>query len=161
MSGSNANQTVDTANSSGNFDPIEQFLWQRVASAQSALWKAECVRRGLTLAIAILAGILAWWIIDQWIWSPGILGRSVLVGGGLMAIVIYAITQLWPVLQLRVRPDYAARSLERDYPELGHSLSSYVSLKQQAAHPTSGKANPRSSGRAIHRRGSSRKASEH
>ncbi|TWT86044.1 hypothetical protein Pla100_62530 [Neorhodopirellula pilleata] len=114
-------------------ESIERFVFDRIAEAQNALWRAELLRRLLTLAIAALAGLLLWWIIDQWIWSPGIIGRTVLLSSAVVAVVIYVAVRLGPVSRLRVRPDYAARCLERDHPELGHSLSSYVGLKDRAA----------------------------
>ncbi|MCM2373832.1 circumsporozoite protein-membrane associated protein [Aporhodopirellula aestuarii] len=115
---------------------IESFVLERIASAQSALWRAELTRRVLTLVIAAMAVGLVWLVMDQWIWSPGVLGRSLIAIGLIGSTAAYAYFRLWPVVHLRIREDYAARALERDHPELGHSLSSYVSLRQQrATHP--------------------------
>ncbi|MBB3207458.1 hypothetical protein FHS27_003279 [Rhodopirellula rubra] len=83
-----------------------------------------------------MAITLFWIVVDQWIWSPGVAGRSLIAIALTAAGAAYTYLRLWPVMHLRVREDYAARALERDHPELGHSLSSYVSLRQQRVnHP--------------------------
>ncbi len=108
----------------------------RIEAAQSALWRAELTRRVLVLVISVMAITLFWIVVDQWIWSPGVAGRSLIAVALTAAGAAYAYLRLWPVMHLRVREDYAARALERDHPELGHSLSSYVSLRQQRVnHP--------------------------
>lgn len=114
-------------------DPIEAFVLEKIAEAQSALWRAELTRRVMTLVIATLAAVFAWVVIDQWIGAPGKAIRLVYAVGGLTAAAVYLATRVWPVFQMQVRPEYAARALERDNPELGHSLSSYFSLRRQHA----------------------------
>jgi hypothetical protein len=121
---------ADTA-SSGRGDVTEQFVISRIEAAQSALWRAELTRRVLTLVIAGMAALLAWFVLDQWIVPLGTLGRSLIVLFVLLAVAVYGYLRLWPVMSLQISEDYAARALERDHPELGHSLSSYVSLRRQ------------------------------
>ncbi len=116
---------------SGRGDATEQFVISRIESAQSALWRAELTRRVLTLVIAGMAALLVWFVLDQWIVPLGMLGRSLIVVFLLLAVAVYGYLRLWPVMSLQISEDYAARALERDHPELGHSLSSYVSLRRQ------------------------------
>jgi hypothetical protein len=78
-----------------------------------------------------MAAMLAWIVMDQWIWSPGTTGRVVIASIAIVAVVVHAVRSVWPVLRSSVRADYAARALERDHPELGHALSSYVTLTAQ------------------------------
>ncbi|MFG0288828.1 MAG: circumsporozoite protein-membrane associated protein [Rhodopirellula sp. JB044] len=111
-------------------------MLDKISAAQDALWRAELTRRVLILVIASMTTGLGWLVMDQWIWSPGVWGRTFVATVLLAAVAAYAYLRLWPVVHLRIREDYAARALERDHPELGHALSSYVSLRQQrASHP--------------------------
>ncbi len=117
-------------------DATEMFVRSRIETAQTALWRAELTRRVLTVVIAMMAIGLLWVAMDQWIFSPGRVGRTLAAMGLSIALVAYIYWQLWPVMHLRISEDYAARALERDHPELGHALSSYVSLRRQrSAHP--------------------------
>ncbi|EMI52599.1 circumsporozoite protein-putative membrane associated protein [Rhodopirellula sallentina SM41] len=111
-------------------------MLDKISAAQDSLWRAELTRRVLILVIASMVVGLGWLVMDQWIWSPGVWGRTIVAAVLLAAVAAYAYLRLWPVVHLRIREDYAARALERDHPELGHALSSYVSLRQQRAnHP--------------------------
>ncbi|TWT66075.1 hypothetical protein CA85_29370 [Allorhodopirellula solitaria] len=110
---------------------MDGFVRGRIEAAQRALWRAELTRRILALVIATMAVGLMWIVIDQWIYSPGPIGRSLIAGAIVLGVAGYAFGRLWPLVNLRISEDYAARALEKDHPELGHSLSSYVSLRRQ------------------------------
>ncbi len=121
---------------SRNSDATHSYVLSRIETAQAALWRAELTRRILTILIAMMAVGLAWLVLDQWIYSPGTIGRSMFAAGIVFIIIVYGYLRLWPLTHFRISEDYAARALERDHPELGHALSSYVSLRRQRAeHP--------------------------
>ena len=84
--------------------------------------------RGVLVA---MAAMLAWVVMDQWIWSPGIAGRLAFASIAIVAATVHIVRSVWPVMRSSVRADYAARALERDHPELGHALSSYITLTAQ------------------------------
>ncbi|MCC9654817.1 circumsporozoite protein- membrane associated protein [Rhodopirellula halodulae] len=116
------------ATGKSNFDALIQ---ERIDEARGALWRAELTRQVLLGVMVGMAALLAWVIMDHWIWSPGNWGRAIAALLGLVALGLHIQRSVWPVLRSSVRADYAARALERDHPELGHALSSYIALKQQ------------------------------
>ncbi|MDG2223172.1 MAG: circumsporozoite protein- membrane associated protein, partial [Rubripirellula sp.] len=109
----------------------DHLIEQRITEACRALWWAEMVRNCLRLVLGAMAWTLVWLVVDQWIYSPGI-GLRVVVW---IAAVAFACWYVWgrilPLLRSRIHPEYAARSLERDLPELRQSLTSYVTLREQ------------------------------
>ncbi|PHQ32517.1 midas domain-containing protein [Rhodopirellula bahusiensis] len=107
------------------------MIQSRIDAARSALWRAELTRQILRGVLVGMAAMLAWVVMDQWIWSPGMIGRVVVASIAILAAVVYVVRSVWPVTRSSVRADYAARALERDHPELGHALSSYVTLTAQ------------------------------
>jgi hypothetical protein len=107
----------------------DQLIESRIDEACRALWWAELVRSVLKLTVFTLAAVLGWVVIDQWVYSPGWGGRLLAFVGFVAAIGTYAYRRLRPLVGSTIRPEYAARSLERDLPELRHSLTSYVTLR--------------------------------
>ncbi|MFG0266913.1 MAG: circumsporozoite protein- membrane associated protein, partial [Rhodopirellula sp. JB055] len=106
----------------------DTLIQSRIDAARSALWRAELTRQILRGVLVGMAVMLAWIVMDQWIWSPGTTGRVVIATFAIVAAIAHVVRSVWPVLRSSVRADYAARALERDHPELGHALSSYVTL---------------------------------
>lgn len=107
----------------------DEVLLRAIEEARVALWRAELSRTLLKGLVAAVIGLIAWFVVDQWIWSPGIVGRLLAFGIVIAACGWWAWTQLLPLTRSRVRADYAAFSLEADLPELQHSLTSYISLR--------------------------------
>lgn len=107
----------------------ESLIEARIAEAASALWWAEITRWTLGLVIGTLTVGIAWLVMDHWIYSPGPFLRCGLLAAFLAGVTWYVTRRIFPLLHSRVLPDYAARSLERDLPELRHALTSYVTLK--------------------------------
>ena len=124
--------TVTSPPASASTSPADELITQRIAEACRALWWAEIVRRGVLFAILFMSALLVWAIIDQWIYSPGTLGRVIAWIVLVAATVWYFIQRIYPILTSRVRPEYAARSLERDTPELRQDLTSYLTLRDQS-----------------------------
>ncbi|MDA8744685.1 hypothetical protein N9N28_08640 [Rubripirellula amarantea] len=107
----------------------DELIETRIDEACRALWWAECVRRCLRLVQGILVALFAWIVIDQWIYSPSPLIRTLGFAFGSSAVAVYLYRYLWSLRGTSVQPEYAARSLERNYPELRHALTSYVTLR--------------------------------
>ncbi|EGF26007.1 hypothetical protein [Rhodopirellula baltica] len=107
------------------------MIQTRIDAARSALWRAELTRQMLRGVLVAMAAMLAWVVMDQWIWSPGITGRLAVALIAIVAATVHIVRSVWPVMRSSVRADYAARALERDHPELGHALSSYITLTAQ------------------------------
>ncbi|EMB18056.1 hypothetical protein [Rhodopirellula europaea] len=107
------------------------MIQTRIDAARSALWRAELTRQMLRGVLVAMAAMLAWVVMDQWIWSPGTIGRLVFATIAIVAATVHIVRSVWPVMRSSVRADYAARALERDHPELGHALSSYITLTAQ------------------------------
>ncbi|NNE00200.1 MAG: hypothetical protein HKN47_23010 [Pirellulaceae bacterium] len=120
----------------GATSSADRLISERIAEACRALWWAEVVRRGLFLTISLIVAVMVWVVVDQWIYSPGVIVR--LLAGLAVAgsAVWYVVFQVVPVLTSSVRPEYAARSLERDLPEMKQQLTSYVTLRPDAGTPT-------------------------
>ncbi|MEL7267548.1 MAG: hypothetical protein AAFP69_22440, partial [Planctomycetota bacterium] len=101
---------------------------ERVSRARSALWWFEVTRAVLAILIGGLALVLAWVLIDHWIYAAGVPMR-ITAFVGLVAGCLYTLLMFFlPIVRGRISMDYAAASLERDIPSIGHALSSYVSL---------------------------------
>ena len=109
----------------------DRLIDQRIVEACRALWWAELVRSVLKLVIAAIGITLVWVAVDQWIYSPSSAVRWIVFLVLAVAGVSYAIKRVIPLLGRSIRPEYAARSLERDFPELRQSLSSYVALRKE------------------------------
>ena len=75
-----------------------------------------------------MLAILAWIVVDQWIYSGGTLSRSIIACGLLSVSVWYLWRYVRPLIGSKIRPEYAARSIERDLPELRQELTSYVDI---------------------------------
>ena len=81
------------------------------------------------MVIATMGFVLLWVVIDQWVYSPGMGIRTALFSVLVISLGWYLWRRVVPLLGSSVRPEYAARALERDLPDLRHSLTSYVTLR--------------------------------
>ncbi len=107
----------------------DQLIETRIAEACQALWWAELVRTVLGMVVFSIVALLIWVVIDQWIYSPGRLMRLAACLALLTLLGAYVYRRLRPLIGGSIRPEYAARSLERDMPELRQALTSYVTLR--------------------------------
>ncbi|EMI21435.1 circumsporozoite protein- membrane associated protein, partial [Rhodopirellula maiorica SM1] len=118
------------------FQNVASLIESRIREAQNALWWSEFVRSILRIFIGVFVAVLLWVVLDQWIYTPGMIARLagfvVLLGW----VVHQAVTRVFPVLKGTIRPEYAARSLERDVPEMRQELTSYVTLREQSSSPS-------------------------
>ncbi|TWU45468.1 hypothetical protein Q31b_06400 [Novipirellula aureliae] len=126
-----ARREKSATNPSPSFDAISELVESRIAEAQNALWWAELTRVGLKTLLGALVGVLLFVVIDQWIYSPGILLRVGWFGAWLVWMGWMIFSRIIPVLSGTICPEYAARSLERDTPEMRQELTSYVMLRDQ------------------------------
>ncbi len=108
----------------------DQLIESRIVEACRALWWAELIRSVLRMVVVAIGVLLLWVVMDQWFYSPGRLVRMLASLALLAAVSIYFYRCLRPLLSSSIRPDYAARSLERDMPELRQALTSYVTLRR-------------------------------
>ncbi|MCP4944287.1 MAG: hypothetical protein GY924_20215, partial [Planctomycetaceae bacterium] len=109
----------------------DQLINQRIEDARRSLWWAELIRTGLKLAIASIAAVFVWLVIDQWVYSPNVAVRCIVLLGLLGLASWYIKRRVLPLFGSTVCPEYAARALEKNLPELRHSLTSYVTLRQE------------------------------
>jgi hypothetical protein len=110
----------------------DQLIDERIEEARRSLWWAELIRSGLKLVITTIIAILVWLVVDQWIYSPNVAVRSVVFVGLLGLAGWYLKVRVLPLFSSTVRPEYAARALERNLPELRQSLTSYVTLRSES-----------------------------
>lgn len=108
----------------------EEIIVQAISQTQAALWRAELSQRLLKGVIGGMGILLGWFVVDQWLWPLGVIGRTLSLGVIAAVAIWWFWTRIIRLLHSRVRPDYAAQSLEEDLPELRHSLSSYVALRE-------------------------------
>ena len=109
----------------------DQLIEQRIVEACSALWWAELTRTILRPIIVGILLLLGWIVVDQWIYSPGQILRIILLAAMAAGLAWYLIRRVTPLLSSSIEPDYAARSLEKDLPDLHQDLTSYVTLREQ------------------------------
>ena len=107
----------------------EHVIHSRIEEACRALWRAELVRTVLGMVVFSITALLIWVVIDQWIYSPGRWLRLAAFLGMVALIGRYLYVRVRPLIGSTIRPEYAARSLERDMPELRQALTSYVTLQ--------------------------------
>ncbi len=107
----------------------DRLIEQRIHEACEALWWSELTRAILKLLILSIMITLVWVVIDQWIYSPNTTPRWVIFFALIASGIWYLARFVVPLLGSSIRPEYAARSLERDFPELRQSLTSYVALR--------------------------------
>ncbi|TWU34489.1 hypothetical protein [Novipirellula artificiosorum] len=123
--------TPASAPKAKSFDPVASLLDERISEAQNALWWAELVRGTLKTVLGSFAAIGAWVIFDQWVYSPGYLGRVLFFSLLVAWMVSRFFYRILPVLRSTIRPEYATRSIERDNPDMRQELTSYVTLHHQ------------------------------
>ena len=109
----------------------DHLINERIEDARRSLWWAELIRTGLKLAIASIAAVFVWLVIDQWVYSPNVAVRCIVFLGLLGLASWYVKRRVLPLFGSTVCPEYAARALEKNLPELRHSLTSYVTLRQE------------------------------
>ena len=107
----------------------DQLIEERIENARRSLWWAELIRAGLKLALATIFTLLAWMVIDQWVYSPGIVVRC-------GTFIVFLGTALW-FFKCRVLPlskHSSARicgaCTRKSLPDLRQALTSYVTLRQ-------------------------------
>ena len=109
----------------------DQLIGQRLDEARRALWFGELTRTALRAVIACFVVTLAWIVIDQWIYSPGLMVRTLCFLTAGATLIWYCVARLWPVLTSKVTDEYAAWALEQEQPDFRQQLTSYVTLKDQ------------------------------
>ncbi|WP_146532655.1 circumsporozoite protein- membrane associated protein [Rubripirellula reticaptiva] len=124
--------TADSVKQPTGSTAAELLIQARIIETASALWWAELIRRSLGLVIAAIVGVLIWVIVDQWIYSAGALVRWIALVGFLVGSGWYVYKRVLPLIGNEVSAEYAARSLERDMPELRQALTSYITLRSTA-----------------------------
>ena len=87
-------------------------------------WCASSLR----WVIAALLVLFIWIILDQWVYAFGPITRLVAASGVLSVSVWYLWRYVRPLIGSTIRPEYAARAIERDLPELRQELTSYITL---------------------------------
>lgn len=113
----------------GTISPAESLIEQRINETRRALWWSDLIRNALFFTIVAMGVVLLWVVIDQWVYSPGVGVRTLAFLASVGWGVWFLIGRFLPILTSRVTPEYAARSLERDLPELKQQLTSYVTLR--------------------------------
>lgn len=112
---------------------LDQIIDTKIDDSCRAIWRAELIRSTLRLAIILISAIFAWVICDQWIFSPGPAIRVAAFSCLIALVLTYAWRYLLPISRSTVHRDYAAKSLERDIPNLRQSLISYLTLRDDRA----------------------------
>ncbi len=108
---------------------VDVVIDARIAEAAAALWRAEVIRSMLQMVIAVAVTLAAWVVMDHWIYSPTALVRLLALAVVVFGAIAYLVIVLIPLVRSKIRPEYAARSLERDLPQLRQGLVSYVMLR--------------------------------
>lgn len=127
----NRRPSVQGRKSIGKPGAADQLIAERIEEAQKSLWWAELTRSLLALVVATFAAVILWAIVDQWIYSPSKSVRAVTLLAFVLGAGAWLYFRVLPLLSHGVRPEYAARALERNFPELRQSLTSYVTLRDE------------------------------
>ena len=59
--------------------PAEAVIDERIVEAQRALWWSELTRTALKVVIGSMLAVLGWLVIDHWVYSPGVLARTIVM----------------------------------------------------------------------------------
>ena len=111
---------------------VDQFIDAKIDESRRLLWRAELVRGVLGLLLGVNAFALFWLILDQWIYSPGPLLRSVALFSLVALVGAYGWRQLIPILRSTIEPEYAAKAVENELPGCRQSLLSYLTLREHS-----------------------------
>ncbi|PNY38107.1 circumsporozoite protein- membrane associated protein [Rhodopirellula baltica] len=115
-----------------NRSAAEQIIDERIEEARRALWWSEITRAVLKIAIGSMAALLAWLVLDHWIYSPGMSIRVLAFAAFLGVVIWYFVRHTWPLMTQQVTSEYAAWALENDHPDYRQQLTSYVTLKPES-----------------------------
>ncbi len=113
-----------------NGNRVDQIINQRLDETCRTLWRAELTRRTLGLLICVNFITLVWLVIDQWIYSPGIILRTIAFSSSLAIICAYVWKYLVPIFKSSIAPEYAARAIDCDLTGARQSLLSYLTLRE-------------------------------
>ena len=116
--------------STSNGNPVDEIINQRIDETCRALWRAELTRRTLGLLICLNFMFFAWLVVDQWIYSPGIIVRTLSLGSILGITSAYIWRYILPILKSSIAPEYAARAIDCDLAEARQALLSYLTLRE-------------------------------
>lgn len=116
-------------------DQGDRLIGEHLQAVQSALWRSILVKNTLILSATLISGFLTFIIVDQWIYSFGIFSRCIWVLALAGFTIWWFVTRIVPLIKLRISPEYAAYSVELDEPDLQHSLTSYVTLRNDREAP--------------------------
>ncbi|KAA1262165.1 hypothetical protein LF1_47270 [Rubripirellula obstinata] len=137
---SNRSATQKNArNKSAAGETADRLIAARIDEACRALWWGELVRHSLKLVLGIVISIGAWILLDHWVLSrPSLSGvnswaRIAALVSLVAGVFAYAWLRIFPLIGKSISPEYAARSLEKNYPSLRQSLTSYVTLKESTS----------------------------
>ncbi|MCH1495143.1 MAG: hypothetical protein L7U72_07940 [Rubripirellula sp.] len=125
-----ASAEVRGGRSTPNGNRVDEIIDQRIDETCRALWRAELTRRTLGLLICLNVIFFAWIVVDQWIYSPGVIVRTLSLGSILGIISAYIWRYILPILKSSIAPEYAARAIDRDLAEARQSLLSYLTLRE-------------------------------
>ncbi|MDX1962503.1 MAG: hypothetical protein SFX18_05075 [Pirellulales bacterium] len=109
-----------------------EFLDRQIQRTRAQVKQVELIQRGVVLLVLGLAFFLGMAVLDHWVIPGGLgtIGRvlgwvALLAGGGW-----YAWQFFWPLVQYRINPYYAARTIEETRPTLKNSLINYLWFRQ-------------------------------
>lgn len=116
-------------------DQGDRLIGDHLEAVRAALWRSVLLKNLLFLCGGLLATVLCFAIIDQWLYSFGMVARSVWIVALLAGATWWIVTRIVPLIRLRVSPEYAAYSVEMDEPEFKYALTSYVTLRNDRDAP--------------------------
>ena len=134
-SSTNRGSSVKDAKRKQAVGAADLLITARIEDSCKALWWGELTRHGLRLVLGIVVAIGVWILLDHWLLSRPSLSsingpaRIAAMVGLIVAASAYVFFKIVPLLGRSISPEYAARSLERNYPNLRQSLTSYITLK--------------------------------
>jgi hypothetical protein len=118
---------IGTANhaSSPTVSQHERFIEQQLNKTRVQVKLVDLFGALMTLAVGVLAFLLAVAIVDSWVFALGFWGRLLVLAALCGGSVYYLSMHLVPLLVRHINPAYAARMIEQSQPSLKNSLINF------------------------------------
>ena len=114
----------------------ESYIEQQLLRTQRQVKINDLLSGLLTLAIGSLSWLLLVALVDHWMFDLGFAGRLVALLVLVVAIGLFMVRQLMPLIMRKINPAFAARMIEQGQPALKNSLLNFLFLRgdQHAVH---------------------------
>ncbi len=119
------------SNATVRTDGGDQIIAERIERARFMIRRADFLAGLMSAALCFFGGLTLWILTDHWLISAGGWLRAAALLAVVGATVVVLVWKMRPLWGRQVNPEYAALAIEKELPELEHTLVSYQALRDQ------------------------------